>query len=74
MQPVYEGFFEEGVKTEGMMTYSSGDKFIGTFDKKGMKKNGFIEPEKNSPKHLERLVCLSMKTLAEMMFPKGLKV
>ena len=30
--------------------------------------------ELDSPKHLERLVCLSMKTLALMMFPKGLKV
>ena len=26
------------------------------------------------PKHLDRLVCLSMKTLAEMTLPKGLKV
>ena len=30
--------------------------------------------ELDSPKHLERLVCLSMKTLALMIFPKGLKV
>ncbi len=26
------------------------------------------------PKHLDRLVCLSMKTLALMMLPKGVKV
>ena len=29
---------------------------------------------RNSPKHLERFVCLSMKTFADMMFPKGWNV
>ena len=33
-----------------------------------------LSEARDSPKHLERLVCLSMKTLALMMFPKGLKV
>lgn len=28
----------------------------------------------HSPKHLLRLVCLSMKTLAETMFPKGMNI
>lgn len=28
----------------------------------------------NSPKHLLRLVCLSMKTFAEMTFPNGMNI
>ena len=29
---------------------------------------------RNSPKHLERFVCLSMKTFADIMLPKGWNV
>jgi len=38
----FEGFFDNGIKTEGLMSYECGDKFIGIFDSRGMKKNGTI--------------------------------
>ena len=38
----YEGMFENGYRTEGLMTYACGDKFVGTFDQDGMKINGTL--------------------------------